>query len=168
MVQDADAWDDTALVKAYDSAVKSYHEQEEIIEENDNEYSLAQGQLSQNPVQEASSESCEQAHNGLCQNSAEAVLEKFRKQSRSAAHRNEQLDSKQHANVAEDGLPSKRVPISFQEEYRDSILIPPPPPPPYFERGMQSGTHDEELEALLISWYEAGYRAGRYAALRMK
>lgn len=41
---------------------------------------------------------------------------------------------------------------------RQKILIPPPPP------SLFGATVSEDLEKLLMTWYEAGYRAGLYAA----
>jgi hypothetical protein len=39
------------------------------------------------------------------------------------------------------------------------LLVPPPPP-----LALHGAPRDEELEQLLLAWYEAGYRAGRYVA----
>lgn len=54
--------------------------------------------------------------------------------------------------------PQSRTPLLIPSpQSRSPLLIPPPPPPP---------VADLDLEALLASWYECGYRAGVYAASR--
>lgn len=55
-------------------------------------------------------------------------------------------------------LPNNASHKAHQVPTQNPIRIPPPPPALY------GAEMNPELESLLISWYEAGYRAGQYVA----
>jgi len=130
---DGDAWDDSALIAAFDSAVASHR----LASENDGDQegdSDSQG----HPIEEAPPPTPvapvrkrQRAHS-ISNGASKKKSTEERKNTSHAVH------------TAPGALPSLTISI--------------PPPPPFELQG------DAQLHALLASWYEAGYRAGTYAA----
>lgn len=124
-IADQSAWDDSALIRAYELATKSHT----VAKSNDSQ--------------------------------------RFGKRRRRNSHDlpNTSIFDTQ-ASAGEDAIPNKLD--SAQEKptitptkhcpEKSYIMVPPPPPALY-------GTQiPSDVEKLLIAWYEAGYRAGMYAA----
>lgn len=148
IASDPAAWDDTVLVAAYDAAIASYHGRPAAPPRKPS-------RPTRSPTDEARAAPQRQARGKQSRPREPPAHAAFpaRPPANSALH------------THPPGLPAAVEPASS----RGVPLMFAPPPPPPFLGGVAPGEEGglgPELEALLASWYEAGYRAGRYAALR--
>jgi Survival motor neuron protein (SMN) len=158
---DPDAWDDSALVDAYDAAIRSYRAKTNGDMTSSRMESEVRAQAQAQAQARDSSRGKQQAmakapaappakFEGLAslaeaeKRAPSAVRATCEKRGRRVGERDEEVFTPTLPHLARRG--------------RLTMRIPPPPPPPAGRLG------DDELEMLLLAWYEAGYRAGRYAA----
>jgi hypothetical protein len=128
---DPDAWDDSALVDAFDTALSSYRTGHALGATQARRPKAAKPMKPAQPVR-----------------------------AKPSAHRVQPAQPERRVELQPDPVaqnpgadyPQDPVPRAHR------LMIPAPPPPP--------GIGDVELEKLLLAWYEAGFRAGRYSVLR--
>ncbi|KAI0566507.1 hypothetical protein FGB62_7g673 [Gracilaria domingensis] len=156
---DDDAWDDTALIEAYERAVESYGSKKgskNNQHDKGRSETIARGSR-QRPRKEGPSASV-----------LISAAEPSRK--RKAFSEAPEPPSAPHVKVSKrmkrdiHNDQAKSPPANPDGPYADvaldtdrKMMIPPPPPPV-----LRGDPLSEELEHLLKSWYEAGYRAGLY------
>ncbi|CAN8075688.1 unnamed protein product [Agarophyton chilense] len=148
---DVEAWDDTALIEAYERAVKSYRGDKDTKNNKDvkaqsKQDSCKAGATSDIMVGAPEPSRKRKASNPTPQAAAPHVRVSKRSK-RSIDHR--QLPHQQIRTGGEHA--------EFEADTNRKMKIPPPPPPVLYGEPLS-----EELEQLLKSWYEAGYRAGLY------
>lgn len=144
----ADAWDDTVLIEAFNRATKSYRSKGDPPIKKTRK--RARRHTLDHPVQHAHKN---HAENGVGSTEDPHVRSDVVQGERQRARRIS-LPAPPECNVGVhktfEALPNG-VPYVNDTARNSAIHIPPPPAPPHI-----SG----DLQKLLLSWYEAGYRTG--------
>lgn len=174
---DSDTWDDTALIDAYERATESYNASQ--AEKKD------QVKTRRDPLAKNSSQAQKVKKKNRGKNQNQKVSVSPLQQPNVLPHVPEQKSGQKDVEVEEEEVMPQQSPNSKKRSQNDRnpadnrpekkpcvpnqhstvshpVLIPPPPPALYEEH------ENLEIEKLLLSWYEAGYRAGMYAATHKK
>jgi Survival motor neuron protein (SMN) len=158
---DPDAWDDSALVDAYNAALRSYRAKTN----GDMTTSRVESEVGAQAQAQAQAWDTSRGKQQAMANAPAALPTKFERLARPAEAEKRappavrvtrEERSRRVGERDEEGF-APTLPHPAPRD-RPAMRIPPPPPPPVGRLG------DNELEMLLLAWYEAGYRAGRYAA----
>lgn len=129
-IGDPDAWDDTALVQAFETAIDAHN----------------------NPGKKLRKSARQTAKKAEREASSPGGTLRVLKKPRTGEPHTEQAPARAPA-------PAIELPPAARADSRDAgVRIPPPPP------STLGVAVPEDVEKLLLAWYEAGYRAGHYAA----
>ncbi|KAI9288219.1 hypothetical protein BC943DRAFT_186716 [Umbelopsis sp. AD052] len=183
--EDNDAWDDTALIEAWDDAVKEYQTYHSTTAADDPPFSKkaaapkpAKAVATPPPFKKrpapipSDTQTNPSAHSS---NHAKRV-KKTPSQSTSA------LDQESRASTRNDTTPARpdeadtnaswyQYPNYWPQQPYDSNASsapPPPPPPPMSHPSTNAPGEDEALSNLMMAWYYSGYYTGYYQAMRKR
>lgn len=160
-VQDANAWDDRALIDAFDAAVRSYKKEDSPARKSNcmSSEELAQSESDAHSDAAPRPKLVSHLYHSQRRRDDSKNIQEGHSMNDKGHHKQDFTPATEAGNIAGTTLLS-----SDSKQDHDAMLIPPPPPHPFLEGRSADEGCDGELEALLIAWYEAGYRAGRYAA----
>lgn len=144
--EDADAWDDTELVAAFDKAIASHRLQGDPAPAT-NSLSLKRPLSAGGKPRPKRPARANQASDA-----SPDVVDPLRQESNPSTN----------PAPASTGAPAALPPSRPSPSEAPPALAIPPPPLAFLTSGPASA--DGDLSALLAAWYEAGYRAGAYAA----
>ncbi|GAB5586665.1 hypothetical protein Unana1_01565 [Umbelopsis nana] len=178
--EDNDAWDDTALIEAWDEAVKEYQAYHSTANPDDPPFSskgtskpakgAAATQQQEHTPQtkkrpppvpaEKELTTPTNANNSKRAKSSSTKSQTIAKQTNAVKH-----DTQATPTEAE----SQAAWYQYQNywSHQDNATPPPPPPPPVQESAAAAG-EDEALSNLMMAWYYSGYYTGYYQAMRRR
>ncbi|KAG2186965.1 hypothetical protein INT44_003193 [Umbelopsis vinacea] len=170
--EDNDAWDDTALIEAWDDAVKEYQTYHSTTAADDPPFSKKAAApkpakavaISQQPPPLKAYPVCTSQ-----QKKARTYTVGYTDQESRASTRNDTTPVR--TDEADTNASWYQYPNYWPQQPYDSNASsapPPPPPPPMSHPSTNAPGEDEALSNLMMAWYYSGYYTGYYQAMRKR
>ncbi|CAM0141442.1 hypothetical protein VKS41_003849 [Umbelopsis sp. WA50703] len=170
-----DAWDDTALIEAWDEAVKEYQTYHSASAPDDPPFSNKPAKLDSTFHESRQQENRQDRKRVAPKVAKEINGPSANKKARRVKTPAAKPELRQEEHTATEEAQSERHHSDWNQNYwayqsyQDNIgsSIPPPPPPNPPQASAAAG-EDEALSNLMMAWYYSGYYTGYYQAMRRR
>ncbi|KAG2178031.1 hypothetical protein INT43_003284 [Umbelopsis isabellina] len=164
--EDNDAWDDTALIEAWDEAVKEYQTYHSAPAPDDPPFSNKSSKSESTHRKRVAPPKTAKDMNG---SSANKKARRVKTPATKPAPRQEDYTAPEEAQQQEEHQTDWNQNYWAYQSYQDNAgsSIPPPPPPNPPQASAAAG-EDEALSNLMMAWYYSGYYTGYYQAMRRR